>query len=55
MDDKARFRKINRDVEDERSYEQALADVERLKADLEYVAMMAGIDIDDNGTIEEED
>ena len=55
MDDKAKFRRIGRDVEDERSYEQALADVERLKADLEYVAMMAGIEIDDDGNAEEED
>lgn len=46
-DHKNHFKKNTMGVEQSRQYEQLLADNDKMKADLEYVAMMADVDLDE--------
>jgi len=43
----AQYRKIRTSVEEQRQYEQLLADNAKLQADLTYVAMMSDVDLDE--------
>ena len=43
----ATYKKVRGSVEEQREYEQLLADSQKMQADLMYVAMMSDVDLDE--------